>query len=104
MRRAYWYGGARNGAGLDDPASIGRTAAMRTLRRLGARSVATQEVAVVFEPETAASLVGHVGSAVSGSMVYRGMSFLRDRLGARIAARGVPNVAAPPRPGGLASR
>ena len=104
MQRDYWYSAARHRAGLDDPASIGRTAAMRTLRRLGARSVATQEVAVVFEPETAASLVGHVGSAVSGSMVYRGMSFLRDRLGARIAAGGIRIVDDPLRRGGLASR
>ena len=31
---------------------------------------------VVFDPETARQLVGHLASAVSGSAVYRGMSFL----------------------------
>jgi PmbA protein len=104
MQRDYWYTSARHRRDLEDAASVGRTAAARTLRRLGARSIATCQVPVVFEPEIAASLVGHVAGAVSGSAVYRGMSFLRDRIGQRIAPETVRIVDDPLRRGGLASR
>jgi PmbA protein len=104
MQRDYWYSTARSRAALDDAAAVGRVAARRTLRRLGARAVATRQVPVVFDPETAASLVAHVGSAVSGSTIYRGLSFLRDRLGKQIASRGIRIVDDPLRRGGLASR
>ena len=104
MQRDYWYTTARSRAALDDPAAVGRVAAQRALRRLGARSVPSREVPVVFDAETAASLVGHVASAVSGSMIYRGLSFLRDRLGEQIAAPAIRIVDDPLRRGGLASR
>jgi len=104
MQRDYWYTTARSRAALDDPASVGRIAAQRTVRRLGARSVRTREVPVVFDSETAATLLGHLASAVSGSMIYRGLSFLRDRLGQQIAAPGIRIVDDPLRRGGLASR
>jgi len=66
---------------------VGRTAARRALRRLGARQVKTAEVPVVFDPETAASLVGAVASAASGPALYRGSSFLLNRLGQRVRPR-----------------
>lgn len=104
MQRDYWYTAARHRAHMEDPASVGRQAAERTLRRLAARPVATCEVPVVFDPETAASLLGHLASAVSGSSVYRGMSFLRDRLGQTIASGEMRVVDDPLRRSGLASR
>ena len=104
MQRDYWYTASRHRAALDDPTAVGLTAAERTLRRLGARSVGTREVPVVFDPETAASLVAHLASAVSGSAVYRGTSFLRDRLGGRIAPPSITIVDDALRRGGLGSR
>jgi PmbA protein len=104
MQRDYWYTAARNRAALEDPRSVGVKAAKRALRRLGARSVTSCEVPVVFDSETAASLIGHLGSACCGSAIYRGMSFLRDRLGSRIAPRGVRVVDDPLRHGGLGAR
>src|SRR5262249_2869736 len=71
---------------LDDPAAVGRIAAERTLRRLGARQVKTQQVPVVFDPETAASLVRHVAGAASGGALYRKASFLLGKLGQPVAA------------------
>ncbi|HSD09630.1 MAG TPA: metallopeptidase TldD-related protein [Candidatus Binatia bacterium] len=104
MQRDYWYSAARHRAHLDDPRDVGRRAAERALRRLGARPVATCALPVVFDSETAASLLGHLASAVSGSAVYRGMSFLRDRLGAVIGPETLRIVDDPLRPAGLASR
>jgi PmbA protein len=85
MQRDYWYSAARQLARLDAPIDIGREAARRVLRRLGARQAPTQHVPVVFAPTTAASLLGHLCSAVSGSTIYRGTSFLLNQLEKRIA-------------------
>jgi PmbA protein len=104
MQRDYWYTAARHRAHLDDPCDVGRQAAARALRRLGAKPVATCAVPVVFDPETAASLLGHLASAVSGSAIYRGMSFLRDRCGTVIGPEMVRIVDDPLRAAGLASR
>jgi PmbA protein len=104
MQRDYWYTAARHRAHLDDPCDVGRQAAARALRRLGAKPVATCAVPVVFDPETAASLLGHLASAVSGSAIYRGMSFLRDRCGTVIGPEMLRIVDDPLRAAGLASR
>jgi len=85
MQSDYWYDTGRRLGKLQAPAAIGQEAARRTLRRLGARKVPTQKVPVVFDPSTAASLLGHLCSAVSGSALYRGASFLLNSLGTRIA-------------------
>jgi PmbA protein len=83
---------------------VGREAARRALRRLGARRVPTGTYPVVFDPEMAASLLRHLAGAISGGALYRRASYLVDQLGARIAADGVTIVDDPLRPGGLASR
>jgi PmbA protein len=86
MQRDYWYDASRSLARLADPESIGRTAAARTLRRLGARPVPTQQVPIVFDPQTAASLISHIAGAVCGGALYRRSSFLLDKLGEEIAS------------------
>ncbi len=86
MQRDGWWSSARRLADLESPESIGREAARRTLRRLGARRVATQRVPIVFAPEAARSLIGSVFEAASGDAIWRGASFLAGRLGEEIAA------------------
>jgi PmbA protein len=86
MQRDGWWSGARRLADLDSPESIGQEAARRTLRRLGARRVATQRVPIVFAPEVARSLVGSVFEAASGDSIWRSASFLAGRLGEQIGA------------------
>ena len=104
MQRDFWYTTARHRAHLEDATTVGRVAAARALRRLGAHSISTRRVPVVFDPETASSLLGHLASAASGSSVYRGMSFLREHLGQRIAPVAVTVIDDPLRRCGLASR
>jgi len=60
MERDYWYTTGRGLTDLETPEQVGRTAAERTLRRLGARQTSTCQVPVVFDPETAAELMGAV--------------------------------------------
>ncbi len=89
MQRDYWYSVARGAKGLDTPESVGRKAAERALRRLGARKVSTCRVPVVFDSETARSLVGHVFEAVRGDAIYRDASFLAGKLGSRVAGENI---------------
>ncbi len=86
MQRDYWYSVARKFQNLDSPESIGREAARRTVRRLGSRKISTREVPVVFEPETAQSLLGHIATAVSGYSLYKETSFLLGQLGKPVAS------------------
>jgi PmbA protein len=89
MERDYWHSSARRFAGLDQPEEVGRTAAERVIRRLGARKVETQKVPVIFEPRTARSLLGHLFDAVDGRSIYRSSSFLAGKIGEKIAADAV---------------
>jgi PmbA protein len=86
MERDYWYTAGRGLADLEPPEQVGRTAAERTLRRLGARQVPTGEVPIVFDPETAAEILGTLFSAISGYAVFRNATFLKDRLGEEVAS------------------
>ncbi len=89
LQRDYWYSSARSALQLEAPDYIGRKAAARLLRRLGARKAATQKVPVVFDPMVSRSLLSHVFSAVTGEAVWQKASFLAGLLGERIAAPGI---------------
>ena len=104
MQRESWYTLARKRERLDPPEEVGRIAARRALRRLGARKMKTTEVPVIFDPETAASLVRALAAAASGPTLYRGASFLLNRLGKRIASSQVTIVDDGAIPGALGSR
>jgi PmbA protein len=89
MQRDGWYSVQRRLRKLESPEAVGRTAARRALRRLGARKISTQQAPVVFDPDMAASLLGSLCNAVSGSAIYRAASFLVDKLGRQVAASGL---------------
>jgi PmbA protein len=80
MQRDSWYDVQRKFAKLDSPEAVGLEAARRTIRKLGAKKVATQRVPVVFDSETAGSLMGNLCSAISGYSIYKGASFLAGQL------------------------
>jgi PmbA protein len=86
MQRDSWWSGARRIGDLESPEAIGKEAARRTIRRLGARRMPTQQVPVVFAPEVARSLIGSVFEAASGDSIWRHASFLAGKLGEPIAA------------------
>jgi len=104
MQRDSWYHVTRKRSRLDAPEEIGRIAAGRALRRLGGRRVKSVEVPVVFDPETAASLVRHIAGAASGPSLYRRASFLVGKLGEPIAAPSVSIADDGTIPGALGSR
>lgn len=81
MQRDYDYTSARNPHQLRHPEEVGREAAARTLRRLGARRPPTGTFPVLFDPSLASGLIGHLMGALAGGALYREASFLCDRLG-----------------------
>jgi PmbA protein len=104
MQRDAWYTVGRKFRQLEPAEAVGRTAAKRALRRLGARKVRTQAAPVVFDPEAAASLIRTLAGAVAGTSIYRGASFLLHRLGEQVAADTVTVIDDGTIPGALGSR
>ncbi len=101
MQRDYWYSVARSLAKLDSAEQVGKEAARRTLRRLGARKVKTAHVPVVLDPMVASSMLEHIFEGVNGDSVYRGASFLAGKLGEKIAGANVTVVDDGTMPGGF---
>jgi PmbA protein len=82
---SYW-GARRHLSELKSEAAIGKEAAVRTLRKLGARKVETQEVAVVFDPDAARSILGLLAGCINGAGIWRKSSYLADRLETQVAS------------------
>ncbi len=104
MQRDYWMTVARKLGNLEEPAAVGRRAAERALQRLGAKTVATCEVPVIFDPRTAPTLLRQLAQCVNGYAIYRGTSFLAGKLGESIASEGVTIIDDGRLPGGLGSK
>lgn len=81
MQRDDWWTVARDPADLQAPDEVGRIAAERAVRRLGARGLGTRQCPVIFSAEIASSLLGHFIGAIRGGNLYRKSSFLVDHLG-----------------------
>lgn len=92
MQRNYWYSSSRTTRMLESPEEIGRIAAQRTLRRMGARPVKTQRVPVVFAPEIARSIIGNIFQAANGDSIYRHATFFDEMLGERVAGENITVV------------
>ena len=101
MQRDYWFSVARMLKKLDAPEKVGRIAAERTIRRLGARRVKTARVPVVFDPMVATSILEHIFEGINGDSVYRGASFLAGKLGEKIAGDNVTVIDDGTIPGGF---
>lgn len=84
MQRDYYYSAARDPDDLESADHIGKTAAHRTVSRLGARKIKTTKVPVLFTPELARGFLGHAIGAISGGAQYRRASFLLDAAGEKL--------------------
>jgi PmbA protein len=101
MQRDYWFSVARTLRKLESPESVGKEAARRTLRRLGARKVASTQVPVVLDPLVAGSILDNIFDAVNGNAVYRQSSFLAGKRGEKIAGNNVTLIDDGAMPGGF---
>ena len=89
---------------LSDPATIGRKAGERAVRRLNPAQFPTGRGTVVYDPRVSTSLIGSLAGAINGASIARKTSFLRDSMGQQIMARGIRISDDPYRMRGLASR
>lgn len=103
MERDYWYSTARNAGDMLTAEQVGRIAAERAVRRLGARQIATMQVPVLFDASVAASLLGHFVGAVSGGSLYRKSTFLLNQLDKAVFSSHINLSDVPDIPRGLGS-
>lgn len=100
-----WAGESRTfQADLPAASGIGQLAADRALSRSGAVKPVTGTYPVLFDERVASSLIGHLLSAINGSAIARGSSWLRDALGQQVLPRGLSVIEDPHRPRISASR
>jgi PmbA protein len=85
-RSGYHWSAKRHLAELDPAEEVGREAARRTLAKLGAKKIATQEMPVVFDPDAARSILGLLAGCVLGGAIFRRSSYLLDRLDTQVAS------------------
>ena len=86
MQRDYWYTNARDMTDMESAQYVGKLAGERTVRRLGAQTISTCQVPVLFEAQLASGLISSLVGAVSGGSLYRKSSFLMNSLGTQIAS------------------
>jgi PmbA protein len=84
MQRDYWYSTARCAEDLESPEAVGRRAAERALRRVGARRIGTRSVPVIFAAELARGFLSHMLGAIKGASQYRKASFLLGAAGTQV--------------------
>ncbi|MGC2697863.1 MAG: TldD/PmbA family protein, partial [Candidatus Angelobacter sp.] len=101
MQRDYWFSLARTLSKLETPEAVGREAARRTLRRLGARKIASTQVPIVLDPQVAGSILDNIFDAANGDSIYRQSSFLAGKLGEKIAASNITVIDDGTIPGGF---
>jgi PmbA protein len=104
MERDYDYDSTVHGEDLSSPADIGRSAGEMAVKRLNPKKASSAQVPVVYSPRVSNSLVGHLASAINGSSVARGTSFLKDKLGEKIFSDAITIVDDPHRIRGLRSK
>lgn len=85
-----WAGESRtHRADLPAPEDIGRLAGQRTIERLGAKKPPTGAFPILYDQRVASGLIGHLLSAVNGSAIARGASWLRNDLGQQVLPAGM---------------
>jgi PmbA protein len=89
---------------LRHPEDIARKAAERALARPGAQKLAATRAPVVLDPSTSRAFFGALLAGLSGELVAKRRSFLRELKGERVLPTGLSVVDDPTLVGGLASR
>ncbi len=103
-RRGHHWTATRFLEDLVSAEEVGKEAARRTVRKLGARKVPSCEAPVVFDPDAARSILGMLASSVMGSSIWRKQSYLVDRIDTQVASELVTIVDDPFIPRGPGSR
>ncbi len=92
-KRIGHYGTAARGwSGALAPDAVALRAVQRAVALIGARKPATARMAVIFERDAAAAVIGDLFAALSAANVAIGNSWLADRTGTRVGCERVTLV------------
>ncbi|KKC25148.1 TldD/PmbA family protein [Sphingomonas sp. SRS2] len=104
MQRDYAYHSSRHLTDLEDAQAIGQRAGDRAVKRLNPGKLSSGAMPVVYDPRVGSGLLGHLAGAITGSAVARRTSFLLDKLGKEVFAKGIFIRDDPHRARGLRSK
>ena len=104
MERDYDYDSKTHLSDLKSAEAIGASAGERTVARLSPRKIKSQAAPIIYDNRLAPSLIGSVAGAVNGGAIARGVSFLKDKLGAEIFDKSINIIDDPHMPRGAGSR
>lgn len=85
------------------PDEVGREAAQRAVRMLGAKPVATRCATVVLDPYVATGFLGLIAPSLTGEAVQKNRSLFAGKLGKRVASNKITAIDDGALPGGIAS-
>jgi len=104
MERDYDWSSTLHASDLDDPATVGKRAADRAIRRLNPRKIETCKLPVILDPRVSGGIVRHLAGAINGTSVARGTSFLKSKMDQMVFGPGITIVDDPFRKRGLSSK
>jgi PmbA protein len=81
-----WWDSKRFFGELLSPEEIGKKAAYRATRMLGAREIKSQKVPVILENQCVTNFLWGLAAAVNGENIYKQSSFLSDYLDKKIGS------------------
>jgi PmbA protein len=86
-RNGAWWTGDRFIGRLEAAEDVGREAARRTVRQLGAKKIDTGERMIVVDPEVGRSFVSTLFGVANGSSFYRKSTYLLERENTLVASK-----------------
>ncbi|MEQ1498946.1 MAG: TldD/PmbA family protein [Novosphingobium sp.] len=104
MQRDYAWRSAHHLADLPSAQVLGKQAGTRAVARLNPGRMKSGAMPVVFDPRVGGSLIGHLAGGISGSAIARRASFLLDKDGAQLFAKGISIIDNPLRQRALGAR
>ena len=85
-RNGVYWDARRHLKDMMSPEEVGIEAARRTIAKLGAQKLETQQTPVVFNPDAGSALLSLVFSCIQGGAIYKRSSYLLDKVGEAIAS------------------
>jgi len=104
MERDGAYEGRIFGTDMPSAESVGTLAGRRATERAGARKPPTGAFPVLYDERISSGLIGHLLSAINGTAIARGASWLRDAMGESVLPAGLSLTEDPLRPRATGSR
>jgi len=103
METDYDYDSVTYFQDMKNPVDIGKNAGERAVSALNPRKGKTKQMPVVFDTRVAGGVIGALASAISGSAVARGTTFLKNKMGEQVFAKGLTVMDDPFLPRGMRS-